>query len=183
NLPFGPVEPRKENAPAALEVISDYGAIFELEGECRFDKLRWHFEQSLSERDQLFGREPAMPFVHCLGEPVGDAGPHADQRGLLDAELGRDLIRGAEANAADVAGQPIRVLRDELNRLGAVGFVDAHRARGADAVAVQEQHNLADHLLLGPAADDALRPLRAYPSHLPQTATLARADVKDRLFR
>jgi hypothetical protein len=53
NLPFGPVEPGKEDAPAALEVISDYGATFELEAKCRFDKLRRHFEQGLSERDQL----------------------------------------------------------------------------------------------------------------------------------
>ena len=60
-----------------------------------------------------------MPFVHRFGERVGDAGTHADQRGLLDAEFGRDLIRGAEADAADVAGQAIRVLRDELDCLGA----------------------------------------------------------------
>jgi hypothetical protein len=45
--------------------------------------------------------------------------------------------------------------------------------------AVQEHHNLADHLLLGPAANDALRPLRADPSHLPQTARLLLDDVKD----
>jgi hypothetical protein len=29
-----------------------------------------------------------MPFVHRFGERVGDAGTHADQRGLLDAEFG-----------------------------------------------------------------------------------------------
>src|SRR5438309_4985145 len=79
-----------------------------------------------------------MPFVHRLGERVGDAGTYADQRSLLDAELRRDLVGGAEADAADVPGQPVRVLRDELDCLGAVGLVDAHRARGADAVAVQE---------------------------------------------
>ena len=101
--------------------------------------------------NELLGRKTAMPVVHRLGERVGDPGTHADQRGLLDAELGRDLVGGAEADAADVAGQPVGVLRDQLNRVGAVGLVDAHRARGADAVAVQEQHDLADHLLLGPA--------------------------------
>ena len=60
-----------------------------------------------------------MPFVHRLGERVGDAGTHADQRRLLDAELGRDLIGGAEANAADVAGQPVGVFRDQLDSIGA----------------------------------------------------------------
>ena len=120
-----------------------------------------------------------MPFVHRFGERVGDAGTHSDQRRLLDAELGGDLIGGAETDAADVAGQPIRVLRDELNGVGTVGLVDAHRARGANAVAVQEQHDLADDLLLGPAGDDALRPLGADPCHLPQTARLLLDDVKN----
>src|ERR1700756_6023225 len=104
-----------------------------------------------------------MAFVHRLSERVGDAGAYPDQSGLLDAELGRDLIGGAEADATDVAGQPIRVLRDELDGLGAVGLVDAYRARGADAVAVQEQHDLPDDLLLGPAANNTLRPFGPIP--------------------
>ena len=163
----------------ALEVIGDYGAAFELEAERRFDELSRDFEQRLSERDELFGREPAMPFVHRLGQRVGDAGTHADQRRLLDAELARDLIRCTEADAADVAGQAIGVLRDELDGIAAVGFVDAHGARGADAVAVQEQHDLANDLLLGPASDDALRPLQANSSDLAQAARLLLNDVKN----
>jgi hypothetical protein len=126
DLPLSPVEAGEENAAAALKVIGDYGATFELEAQRRFDELCRGFEQGLSERDELFGRETAMPFVHLLGERVGDAGAHADQRGLLDAELGRDLIGGAEADPADVAGQPVRVLRDELDGVGAVGLVGAY---------------------------------------------------------
>src|SRR5438552_18054750 len=80
-----------------------------------------------------------MPFVHRLGERIGDAGAHADQRGLLDAELAGDLIGGAEADARDVASQSIGVLRDGLDGLGAVGLVDPHRARGAGAVAEQQK--------------------------------------------
>src|SRR5215469_2865497 len=56
-----------------------------------------------------------MPFVHRLSERVGDAGAYADQFRLLDAELGRDLVGRTEADAADVAGQAIGVLRNELN--------------------------------------------------------------------
>jgi hypothetical protein len=82
-------------------------------------------------------------------------------------------------NSTDVKSQAIGVLRDELDRVGAVSLVDAHRARGADAIAVQEQHDLADYLLLGPAGNDALRPLPADPGHLPQAARLLFDDIEN----
>jgi len=50
----------------------------------------------------------------------------------------------AEANAADFAGEAVRVLRDQLNSVGAVGLINARRSRRAHAVAVQEQHDLLD---------------------------------------
>ena len=56
DLPLSPVEAGEEDATAALEVIGNYGAIFELEAERRFNELCRHFEQRLSERDELFGR-------------------------------------------------------------------------------------------------------------------------------
>ena len=68
NLPLSSVKAGEEDASPALKVIGDYGACFELMAERCFDELCWHFEQRLSERDQLFGREPAMPFVHRFGE-------------------------------------------------------------------------------------------------------------------
>jgi len=43
---------------------------------------------------------------------------------------------------------------------------------------VQEQHDLADDLLLGPTANDALRPLRADPGHLAQAARLLLDDLE-----
>src|SRR6266850_4052577 len=45
NLPFGPVEAGEEDATAAFEVIGDYRATFELEGERRFDELCWHLKK------------------------------------------------------------------------------------------------------------------------------------------
>src|SRR5271169_3671124 len=56
DLPLSPVEAGEEDATAALEVIGNYGAIFELEAERRFNELCRPFEQRLSERDELFGR-------------------------------------------------------------------------------------------------------------------------------
>jgi hypothetical protein len=67
-------------------------------------------------------RQTAVAVIHRLGEGKGDAGAHADQRSLLDTELGRDLVGGAEADAADVAGQPVRVFRDQLDCIGRVGL-------------------------------------------------------------
>ena len=68
-----------------------------------------------------------MPFVHRLGERVGNTGTHADQRRLLDTELGRDQISRAEPDAANVASQSIGILGDEPNGISAVNLVDAHR--------------------------------------------------------
>ena len=56
NLPLSPVEPGEEDATAALEVIGDYGAVSEFMSERRLDQLSRHFEQRLSERDELIGR-------------------------------------------------------------------------------------------------------------------------------
>jgi hypothetical protein len=93
------------------------------------DQFGRHFKQLFGEGDELFDRKTAMPFIHRFRERIGDTSAHSDQRSFLDAELGRDLVGSSEADAADVAGQAIRVLRDEPNGVGAVSFVDAYRRR------------------------------------------------------
>jgi hypothetical protein len=45
-------------------------------------------------------------------------------------------------------------------------------------IAVQEQHDLADDLLLGPAGDDPLRAFRANAGHLAQSAGLLLDDLE-----
>ena len=77
-----------------------------------------------------------MPFVHRLSERLGNAGTHADQRRLLDPELARDLIRCTEADAADVTGQSVRVLRDELDGIIKMGT----RSRGCAPSSPQRLH-------------------------------------------
>ena len=128
-------------------------------------------------------RQTAMAVVHRLGERKGDAGPHSDQCRLLDAELGRDLVGGAEADATDIAGEAVGVFRDQLNRIGAIGLVDPHRPRGADAITVQEQHDLADDFLLGPAGDDALGTLWADAGHLAQPLRFLLNDLEHRFAK
>ena len=75
-----------------------------------------------------------MSLLHRLGQRVADPGADPHHGGLLDPELRRDLVGGAEADAADVARQPVGVVADHLHRVAAVGLVDAHRPRGADPI-------------------------------------------------
>src|SRR5262245_36821419 len=99
-----------------------------------------------------------MAFIHRLGQSVGDAGPNPDHCGLLDAEPHGDGVRRLEANAADIARQPIRVLRHHLDSVGAIGFEDTHRPRSTDAMAMKEDHDFAHDLLFGPGDSNAAGP-------------------------
>ena len=85
-------------------------------------------------------RQTAMAVVHRIRKRKRDAGSYADERGPFDAELARDLVGCAKADATDVAREAVRVFRDQSSRIDAIGLVDAHRPRRADAIAVQEQH-------------------------------------------
>lgn len=48
-------------------------------------------------------------------------------------------------------------------------------------MSMEEQHNLADHLLLCPAGDDALRALRPNPRHLMETLRRLLDKIEHRL--
>ena len=164
--------PARNTQARALDRVGHHRALGELQLEGGVDQLGRDLQQLGGERAQLVRGQAAMALVHGLGQGVGDAGPGPDHRRLLDAEPRRDLVGALEADAADVAGEPVGVLGDHLDGVGAVGLEDPHRPRGADAVAVQEQHDLADHLLLGPARHDALGPLRADAGDLAQALGL-----------
>ena len=66
--------------------------------------------------------QAAMPIVHRFGECKRDSGAHANQLGLFNIELGRDLVGGAKADAADVACQPVWIFRDQLDSVRTVGL-------------------------------------------------------------
>jgi hypothetical protein len=69
-------------------------------------------------------------------------------------------------DAADVACQPVWVLAHDLHSIRAVGLEDTNRSGGTDPVAVQEDHDLANNLLLGPGIGDALGAHGADAGHL-----------------
>jgi hypothetical protein len=66
------------------------------------------------------------------------------------------LVRSHPENAVDVRSQEVRVAAHLLNGTLTVGLVDPHRPAAADAVGVQENHDLADDLLFGPCRFDLL---------------------------
>ena len=122
-----------------------------------------------------------MTIVHRFGQRIRDAGTNPDHRRLLDAEPVGDRVSGLEADAADVAREPIGVLGHDLDGVGAIGLVNPNGTRGADAVAVQEDHDLAHDLLLRPGSGDASRPDRANAIDLTHPIGLGLDDVEHRL--
>src|ERR1035441_482085 len=108
-------------------------------------------------------------------------GTGTDERVDGDGDPLGDLVGGLEADAVDVLGQAVWVELDLLDRALAAGLVDAHRPAGADAVAVEEHHDLADDLLLRPGFLDALAALGADAVYVLQAGGLLLDDVKNLL--
>ena len=177
---FSPVEAReKDTAPPVQAICDDVAALqFQIEGGA--DQRRWDLQQLDREGRQLLQGEPAVPLVHGLAEGVADPCPHPDGRRELYTELLGDGVGRAEANAADVARQAVRVLADHLDGVCPIGLVDAHRAGGSDPIGVEEQHDLPDHLLLCPTGDDFVGALGTDAGHFPQAVRLLLDQIEHR---
>ena len=81
-------------------------------------------------------------------------------------------------DAANIAGKAVRVLGHDLNGIHAVGLVDPHRPRRADAMAVQKHHNLTYDFLLGPGVGEAFGAHPADAGHLAQPFRLRLDDIE-----
>src|SRR5262249_1754424 len=121
----------------------------------------------LGDRGRLGHAAVALLLAELL-QDVAQRGAGAQRRAAVDAQALGELVGGVEAEAPDLARQPVRVLADALDRLLAVSLVDADRAGRADAVRLQEHHDGAHRLLLAPALADALDAARADPLDLLQ---------------
>jgi hypothetical protein len=87
-------------------------------------------------------------------EDVIEAGAGAEQGIERDTEFLGDEIGGFEADAGDISSEDVGVGLDRVDGIVAVGFVDADRAAGADAVGMEEDHDGADDFLFGPGVLD-----------------------------
>jgi hypothetical protein len=176
-----PVEARQEHACGVANLVGDHRAVgsFQLEGS--EDQLPRRFEQFLGKRDQLVRRQSAMALVHRLGQCVGYSGAQSNHGGLFDAKPHRDRVGALETNPANIPGKPIGVLSHDLHGVRAVGLEDANRPGGTDPVAVKEDHDLPDDLLLGPGVRDPFGSNRANARHLAKPIGLGLDDVEDLL--
>src|SRR5437870_13299821 len=99
-----------------------------------------------------------MAICNGLHECIRDAGA-STQHGLLrNTEPLRQLVSSLESDTADVACQTIRIFLHERDRVCTVSLENADRPRCADAMALQEDHDLADRLLVCPTGRDPLQP-------------------------
>ena len=178
---LGPIEAGQEHAAAAFQLVGHDVPGLQLQPQCRCDQVIGNFQQFGGQHRQLLHRQTAMTLVHRLGQRVTDAGTNPGQSRLLDPDLGRDLIRGAEPDPADVPGQTVGVLADHPHGVVPIGLVDSHGPRRTNAVGVQEQHDLPDDLLFRPAGDDPRRTLGADTGYLSQALRLLLDEIEHRL--
>ncbi len=113
-----------------------------------------------------------------LLQHVAHAGLGADEGVVRDSQLLGDGVGGLEADAMDVEGEPVGVLADLLDRLVPIGLVDAHRPCRADAVGLEEDHDLPDDLLLRPGAGYPLLALGTDTFQLQQPVGAVLDDVE-----
>ena len=109
-----------------------------------------------------------MALVGRLLQREGNASPNPLRRLPRHAELHGDGVGGAKADAADVAREPVGILGHDVDCVVSISLEDADRPRRADAVGVQEEHDVADGLLLGPAGGDFSGAEFAYAGNVPQ---------------
>ena len=123
-------------------------------------------------------RQEAVSLLCSLLQDVEHPGAVTEVRIGGDADVARDRVGGHEADAENIGGQLIGVLRDDLDSLVAVLFIDLHGIGGRDIVAAQEQHDLLDGLLRGPGFLDHGHALFANAGDLDQAGARVLDDVE-----
>ena len=121
---------------------------------------------------KLGARHAAVALAQRFLEHVAEAGAQAERRVARDAKARGQLVGRGEADAADVLRQAIGIGAHHLDRALAVGFVDARRAQGAEAMRMQIEHDVAHGLLLAPGLDDPFGQPAADARHLAQARRL-----------
>ena len=173
---LGEIEPPQEHAGPIVDLVCNDLALREFIAQRRLHDALVHFEQGDSQLHQFLDRQPAMAVVSRFLQGEGNSSAHPLGRFPRHAELHGDGVGGAKSDAANVAGQSVWVLGHDLNGVMAIGLEDTDGARRADAMGMQEDHDVADGLLLGPTGGDLPGAELADAGHL---AELLRARLDD----
>ena len=123
---LGVIKAGEEDAIPAFNLIGNDLPLLQFEPHRLLDDGRGDVEELDRHRQEFVARQAAMAVIEGFAQGEGDPRPRADHRRLLNAELHRNSVGGAKTNAADIAGEPIGVLGDQLDRIGAIGLEDAH---------------------------------------------------------
>ena len=179
DAPFGEMKAAQEDAVGPVDRVGDDLARLQAprRGLVRSDRLATS-RRSVDQTKEVVPRKAAMAVIRRLLQGERDAGAQP-LRGLLgQAELHGDGVGGAEADAADVAGEPIGILGHHLDGVVAIGLEDPDRARRPDAMGMQKHHDVAHGLLFGPAGGDPRRAQFADAGNLAQAARLRLDDLE-----
>ncbi len=136
--------------------VRDHRSVSQFQIKSRLNQPLGNFQQFDGKWYELRGRQAAVPLVHGFGQGIGYPGAHPDHCRLLDAELHGNRIRSLEPDAANIAGQAIGIFRHDLDRINAIGLVDAHGPGGVDAVAIEVTTFNNDVAEIDPYAQDDL---------------------------
>src|SRR3982074_2962218 len=99
-----------------------------------------------------------MAVRNGLHQRVRDAGSSPKHGILRNAKPLCQLVCSLESDTADVACKTIWIFLPERARGGTVCLENADRPRRTNAMTLQEDHDLADRLLIRPTGRDPLQP-------------------------
>ena len=172
------IEAAEEDAIAPFDLIGDHLPGIELKSQGVEDNHVRDFQELHRERQKFVARQAAMTFIKSFGQGKGDPGPRPDHRRLFDAEFHCEGIRRLKADAPNVAGESVGIFRNHLDRIGAICLVNPHRARCADPMGMQEDHDLADRPLFRPTRSNPIGAFRSNAGNFPQPMRLGFDDVE-----
>src|SRR5437868_4830319 len=93
-----------------------------------------------------------------LHQRVRNAGPSTEHGLLRNAKSLCQLVCSLKSDAPDVACKTIWIFLHERDCVGTIRLKNANRPRRTDAMALQEDHDLADRFLVRPTGCDPLQP-------------------------
>ena len=155
---LGRAQGRQEDGGLAGDVFADQLAVRDLPLQSAGDNVFADSEKLGRLREQHLPGQPGVPLAGRPGQDVlqSAAGP---QDGIVaEAEFLAHRVGGFEPDPRNVAGQQVGIGPHARDGLLAVEFEDAQGAARADAVAVEKDHDVAHHALLGPGGLDLLAP-------------------------